>query len=211
MSKLTLIGLLVISVAVLPLAESQASLRVSNLGQTSTDNGFVGSDSWIAQSFHFTTDPDDYTLDSVQLLMNPANGSPSDFEASIYSGPLGTIPDTLLGSLTGSDDPSVGGVYNYMASGITLSRNVGYFVVLTSSTPIAQGAYDWSASDSFTRDGDWVINNQYATSSDGLSWQLTKRQEVFQIALYATPVPEPTTGALAALGLGALVVLRRRR
>jgi hypothetical protein len=194
------------------LAPAQGTLRVSNIGQTPNGNGLVGSDSWIAQSFFIlASEPDDYTLDTVDLLMNTATGSPSGFEVSIYSGIAGGAPETYLGSLSGDSDPSAAGIYSYTASGITLTAAVGYFVVVTSATPSTQGAYDWSASDSFTQTGRWVINNQYAKSSNGLSWQPTLRQEVFQMALYATPVPEPAAATLLVSGAVALGCARWRR
>ena len=212
MSRYISIACFVIATSVTPMGIAQGALRVSNIGQTPNGNGFVGSDSWIAQNFFIlASDPNDYTLNTVDLLMNSAAGNPGDFEASIYSGVAGGAPNTFLGSLSGSDNPSVGGVHSYTASGITLTGGVGYFVVVTSATPLAQGAYDWSASDSFTQNGSWVINHQYATSSDGSAWQVSARDEAFQMALYATVVPEPTSLALLGLGSLALVMVRRRR
>jgi hypothetical protein len=181
------------------IASAQGTLQASNLGLASTGSGTVGSDSWIAQGFGIlATDPNTYALNSIQLLMNPALGNPTGFSVSIYSS---LNPADNLGNLTGSA-PSAGGVFTYTASGITLSSGV-YFVVVTAATPIAQGNFVWSAAHG-SRNGNWYINDVYATSDDGLNWTGYARQNVFQMAIYATPVPEPSAGALLGLSLSGL-------
>jgi hypothetical protein len=177
--------------------QAQGTLYVSNLSQTPTDSRAIGSDSWIAQEFGIlATDPNTYILNSIQLLMNPASGNPAGFSVSIY-GSLSGEPNNNLGNLVGSD-PSTGGVFNYTASGITLSSG-NYFVVATAATPIETGAYDWSAANG-AGNGNWSINDSYATSTDGSSWTKYPRGDVFQMAIYATAVPEPSELALGALG-----------
>ena len=96
---------------------AQGTLYVSNLGQGPTGSTAIGSDSWIAQVFVIGTNSGGYALNSIQLLMNPASGNPTDFSVSIYSS-LSPIYD--LGSLSGSG-PAAGGIFTYTASGITLS------------------------------------------------------------------------------------------
>src|SRR5271155_4572171 len=99
----------------LPLvAEAQGSLYVSNLGQTPTGSAAIGSDSWIAQSIIAGTNADGYILNSIQLLMDPASGSPIGFNVSIYSS-LSGEPYDNIGNLVGSD-PSAGGIFTYTAS-----------------------------------------------------------------------------------------------
>jgi hypothetical protein len=189
-------------------AAAQGTLYVSNLGQTPTDSAAIGSDSWIAQRFIMGVSPNGNSLNSIQLLMNAASGSPSNFVVSIYSS-LGGVPASNLGNLTGSD-PSAGGIFTYTASGITLSASTIYFVVLTSATDIANGAYSWSAANGETVGSSGIIDDVYFSSPDGLSWTGYARQDVFQMAIYATPVPEPSTYALAGLGLAILSFLRRK-
>jgi hypothetical protein len=188
---------------------AQATLYVSNLGQAETGSMAVGSDSRIAQRIITGTDSSGYILNSVQLLMDAASGSPSGFNVSIYSSLSGN-PNSNLGNLVGSD-PSAGGIFTYTASGITLSPGAGYFVVATAETPVAQGAYDWSKGNQYA-DGSnlWEIYPEYFTSPDGSSWTGHGRQNAFQMAIYATAIPEPATLALAALGLAALSFRRRR-
>jgi hypothetical protein len=185
---------------------AQGTLYVSNLGQGPTGSTAIGSDSWIAQVFVTGTNSGGYALNSIQLLMNPASGNPTDFSVSIYSS-LSPIYD--LGSLSGSG-PAAGGIFTYTASGITLSPSANYFVVLTAATPVAQGAYNWSAGIQYAfGSNQWEIAAAYFNSADGLIWTGHSRQNAFQFDIYATSVPEPATYALAGLGLVVLSSWRR--
>jgi hypothetical protein len=187
------------------IGQAQGTLQVSNLGQTPTGSATIGSDSWIAQDFGTLVNaPSTYTLNSIQLLMNPALGNPSGFSVSIYSS---LNPVDNLGSLSGSN-PSAGGIYTYTSSGITLSAGVDYFVVVTAAAPVALGSYDWSASSGLTENGTLYIDDAYFSSSDGSSWMGHGRQNVFQMAIFATAAPEPGTLGLLALG-GMLIGLRK--
>ncbi len=202
LSLIPAIGLL------LPLmAQAQGTLYVSNLGQTPTGSASIGSDAWIAQSIITGTDSSGYILNSIQLLMNTASGNPSGFNVSLYSS-LSGEPYNNLGNLVGSD-PSVGGIFTYTANGLTLSPSTDYFIVLTAATPVAEGAYDWSAANSFTESNQWQLNDAYFSSPDGSGWTGHARGDVFQLAINATVVPEPATLTLAGLGLACLSFWRR--
>ncbi|HXC97969.1 MAG TPA: PEP-CTERM sorting domain-containing protein [Verrucomicrobiae bacterium] len=190
------------------LVQAQGTLQVSNLGQTPTGSAALGSDSWIAQSFFvLANNPNTYSLDSVQLLMNPGSGQPSGFSVSIYNVSNGS-PQADLGTLAGPD-PVGGGVFTYAASGITLSAG-NYAVVVTASTPLVQGYYDWSAANGQTPGNGLAIDNNYFSSTDGSSWTGHVRQNVFQMAIYATQTPEPGVIGLFALG-GLFVAFQRRK
>ena len=193
------------------MTSAQGTLYVSNLGQTSTGSAAIGSDSWIAQSIITGTNSSGYVLNSVQLLMNAASGSPSGFNVSIYSS-LSGLPYNNLGTLVGSD-PAAGGLFSYTASDLDLSPSTFYFVVVTAATPVAQGAYDWSAANGSPSVGNqqWTIYDFYNSSPDGSSWTGHIRLNIPQLGIYATAVPEPATVALAGLGLACLSLLRRRR
>ena len=187
-----------------PAASAQGTIYISNLGQTPVGSGAVGSDSWMAQPFTTGTNTTGYVLNSVQLLMDPALGGPNGFTATIYSSPGFGFPGIELGSLSGSD-PAAGGIFSFAALGLMLSPETGYCIVLSAATPIAQGAYEWSAMDSFGRiivaPGDpWNIDDAYYSSADGSSWTRHVRGNIFQFAIDGAAVPEPGFSSLLALG-----------
>ena len=201
-------------------AQAQGTIYLSNLGQPSVGSAAVASDAWIAQLFITGTNSNGYTLNSIQLLTGGATGSPSGFSVMIYNSspshppfnPSSTAPVNSLGSLSGPD-PSVGGVFAYRASGITLSPGTLYFVVLAAATPVSQGSYVWQHADNtiiLNPTDPWQLHDIYYGSSDGSSWSLHLRQGVFQLALDATAVPEPATYVLAGLGLICLNFWRRK-
>ncbi|HVU26590.1 MAG TPA: choice-of-anchor R domain-containing protein [Verrucomicrobiae bacterium] len=203
--------------------QAQGTLYLSNSGVTPMGSAEIGSDSWIGQSFYTGTNPDGYTLDSIQLLMNSAIGNPDNVTVSIYSWTSGTgAPGTEIASLTGFN-PSTGGLYTYTASGITLLPSTdgaeqSYFVVVTASTPVAVGAYDWSAANTeqqqlseFIQNDGWLFHDEYFSSTDGSTWTKTIRQDIFQMAIYATPIPEPQIYAVLGLSLAYIGFRRFRR
>jgi hypothetical protein len=189
-------------------AQAQGTLQASNLGQTSAGGAAVGSDSWLAQPFGTGSNPSGYVLNSVQLFMDAGFGDPDGFSVSIYNRPPGLPPLDRIGSLSGAD-PSTGGVFTYTGSDITLLPSTSYFVVVTSATPIAQGAYNWSAAlGSGQISNGWRIYPNDYYSADGLTWQFS-RANIFQMAIYATPVPEP--GQLGLITLSGLIFVWHRR
>jgi len=196
-----------------PIASAQSTLLVSNLDQTPTGSASIGSDAWIAQSINTWYNSQDYILNSIQLLLNAPSGSPSGFRVSLYSSKLNKdyLPASNLGSLEGSLNPSASGVFTYTASNITLSPNHTYFIVLTAATPVAQGAYSWSKLNGWTRGEYGEIDPYYCSSDNGSSWTSNVRSGQFQLAIYATPVPEPGAYALFGFGLAALSFWRRRK
>jgi hypothetical protein len=194
------------------LVQAQGMLYVSNLGQNSSGGVAVGNDSWIAQLFVTGTSSSGYVLNSIQLLMDPASENPSSFTVSLYSPGGNAAPETFLGNLNGSSDPAAGGILTYSATGITLSPLTGYFVVVTASTSVANGAYYWSLADTDldTTFGDsrWAIYELYGTSPNGSNWTEVAGQNIFQMAIYATAIPEPSA-YLIFLGSGVLFYVRR--
>jgi hypothetical protein len=194
------------------LSSAQGTLQVSNIGQVSTGSAPIGSDVWIAQLFYTGNNSGGYDLDSIQLLMDATSGSPGGFSVSIYglnsNGSL--LPGSNLGSLSGSD-PAGGGIFTYTASGLMLSPSTFYFVVLTTATPIAQGAYNWSAVNSPTINNDWEIYQDYCYSPNGLGWRSNSHQDVFQLAINATAIPEPSALSLLLLGGGVFLYVRTRK
>jgi hypothetical protein len=196
-----------------PPAAAQGTLYVSTLGETLTSSLAVGSDSWLAQPFDTGTNAAGYALNSVQLLMSAATGNPSGFSVLIYNQTTSSpySPMNSVGSLGGSLNPSASGLYSYTASGILLSPHTLYYLVVTATMSVAQGAYNWrDASDLAEGSDQWIIEPGYSSSSDGLSWQYL-RPNTFSMAIYATAIPEPSAVSLISLGCGILFYVRRRK
>jgi hypothetical protein len=127
-------------------AQSQGTVYLTSLGQPSVGSAAVASDSWQAEVFSTGKNPGGYVLDSVQLAMTPASGAPDDFAVMLYTatGVGGAIPGNCLGTLSGSSDPSTGGLYTYTADSLDLAPSTDYFIVVTAGTAASAGAYAWS-------------------------------------------------------------------
>jgi hypothetical protein len=174
----------------------------------------VGSDSWLAADFFTGTNASGYTLNSVQLAMTVASGTPSGFTVMLYSevGITGVFPGSSLGTLDGSLNPTTAGVYTYTpASNLTLSPSTDYFIVLTAGTTVANGAYGWSVTSTSSHgynSYNWDGETLFANSSDGLKWNYNL-STYGQFAINATAIPEP--GVLGLFGFGGLAFLWHRR
>jgi PEP-CTERM motif len=198
------------------IAQAQGTTYVSSLGLPPTGSSSVGSDTWLAEAFWTGTNGGGYLLDSVQLALTNASGTPSGFTVMIYNngaGPNGVSPGTNLYTLNGSLDPVAGGVYTYSpGSSLALLPYRFYFIVLTAGTPVASGAYEWNVTSTrgYITSGGWGAPNNLMSSSDGVHWGFPSPAAYAQFAISATPVPEPSTLALLALGGGFLLWQHRK-
>jgi PEP-CTERM motif len=186
---------------------------LSNVGQPSAGSLAVGNDSWLAAIFFTGNNTGGYTLNSIQLGMTDASGTPSGFTAMLYAiNPINGIPGNSLGTLNGSFSPVTDGIYTYTApSNLTLFPNAYYFIVLTAGTPVANGAYHWSlaGANSYNPSGGWnSVGGDLLTSVDGSSWSGLISDHP-QYAINATAVPEPSAISLILLGSGVLFYVRR--
>jgi hypothetical protein len=176
---------------------------LSNLGQASGGSLAVGSDSWLAAAFRPGFDAGGYSLDSVQLALADASGSPSGFTVMIYAtNPNSPAPFSYLSTLHGSLDPVAAGVYTFTpASTLTLSPGLFYDIVLTAETPIAVGAYEWNfaTTSAYNPSGGWFTGGPVLTSANGSFPGHVSAGNYAQFAINAT-VPEPSTLGLLALG-----------
>jgi hypothetical protein len=211
--------LLVFVVASPRLLQAQGTTTfLSNLEQASAGSSAVGSDSWIAAVFFTGNNAGGYSLNSVQLGMVDASGSPANFTVTLYAdanNPAGIRPGSSLGTLTGSANPASSGTYTYAApANLILSPGLDYFIVITSATSIATGAYDWSLSgvNSYNPNGNWGVPSGISSgvfgSANGSSWNSLSATYP-QFAVNATPTPEP--GVVGLLAVGGLIVAMRRR
>ncbi len=177
---------------------------ISNLGQPSAGGNSVGSDSWYAVEFRTGPNVGGYVLNTVQLTMTDASGSPSGFTVMLYSAFVGagTSPGSSLGTLSGSLNPVTSGIYTYTpTSSLTLLPGTFYFIVLTAGTAVANGAYGWSyvGTYSYSQSGGWGTDASVLHCSDGSSWSPILSVDA-QYAITATPVPEPGVFGLFVLG-----------
>ena len=135
----------------------------------------------------------------------------------IYEQPPGNpgapYPGSSLGTLDGSANPSMAGIYTYTpASSLALSGDTSYFIVLVSGTAVANGAYEWSESDSggTSPDGWNEASYFFLSQMSGIHW-LNSYPGITQFAITATPVPEPSLSWLLFLGSGFLIYVSRRK
>jgi len=195
------------------ITQAQGTTYLSNLGQPSTGSRAVGLESWVAAGFQAGTNASGYVLDSVQLVITEAFGNPSNFTAMVYANsPVGILPGSSLGTLNGSLNPAVGGVYTYTpSSNLTLSPRTPFFIVLTAGTRPADGAYEWShAGTNFYNPNDgWSGLSGVWTSGNGSFWA-RQTGDYLQYAINATPIPEPGVFSLLIL-VGSGVLWYRRR
>jgi hypothetical protein len=216
-TRTLLIGLVLVAVQLVHLeAPAQGTLYVSNLGQPSTGNAAVASDAWLAALFQTGTNSAGYVLNSIQLLMTAASGSPNGFSVSLYSFNVNSGPENRLGSLSGAANPSAGGLFTYTTSSLTLSPSSNYWVVLTAATPVANGSYYWSGANSgvYSSSGGWFLSGGSFFSTDGLSshWSGSRTGPgPFQLAINATAIPEPSSLVLFGLGGMYLALVAKRR
>jgi hypothetical protein len=196
--------------------QAQGTTYLSGLSPTVTGTASAGSDDWLAAGFGTGSNPDGYTLDSIQLGMANATGSPDDFTVMIYLGsPTAILPGTSIGTLDGSANPSTASDYTYTpASDLTLLPNTTYFIVVTAGTPTASGAYMWEEGTyPPNSSGGWGAGNRLLYSTDdGSMWSILQPYpSIAQYAINAAPVPEPGEFALFTLGALSLGLRRWRK
>ncbi len=214
MKEFALTSFIFLFLSSIQLTHAQGTTYLSNLEHPSSGSIAVGGDQWLAASFFTTTNPAvGYDLNSIQLAMNDATGTPNGFTVMLYSVAGGsTFPGTSLGTLSGSSNPSTAGIFTYTVPS-NLSRIISYFIVITAATPVASGAYEWSFSDmsSYNAADGWGIpsSTPFLVRGSGGRWNPVSGT-YFQFAINATPVPEPGLVALFVLGGLSLLWLRRK-
>ena len=216
MKNIVISGVIVLVVALLApqIVQAQGTIYLSNLGQPSAGSLAVGSDSWQAAIFTTGTNADGYVLNSIQLAMTDASGTPNGFTVmlcGVGNFPGAPLPGSSLGTLSGSTDPATGGIFTYTpVSNLTLLPYEYYFIVLTAGTAVANGAYEWSHAGtySYNPSGGWETYADILQSSNGSYWTSASTIDA-QFAIDATAVPEP--GVFGLFGLGGLFLAWHRR
>ena len=207
MKKLYFNMILVVLIALS--GQGQGTTYFSTLSNPSGGSYAVASDSMLATQFVTGTNNSGYVLQSIQLFLGTPSGNPNTFVVSLFSN-RARQPSVLLGLLNGDISPSAG-IYDYAASGISLTASTRCYIVLTSGTPVSSGAYNWRVSSLFNysaSDG-WTLGGGYVTSPNGSDW-LSLASNPLQFAVNATAVPEPGTASLIAIALTVCGFYRRK-
>jgi hypothetical protein len=176
--------------------KARADLITSNVEDANTSSNNFLSPFWFAQSF--TTDNTSYTLTAITIdavSFISSNG----FTLSLYDDNSG-VPGNPISVLTGPNNPTIGSTY-VPTSTITLSPLTTYFAV--AKAPV--GYYGWFLASSTAETGPGTIgNNWYNTNSSGSSWTQLSNQ-VFQLRVEGTAVPEASPVLCFGLTCGGLL------
>ncbi len=178
------------------LSSNASTTLTDNLAGTSGGATAASGSVWEAQSF--STDSQNYVLNSVSLLLSSADSGAAVYLYSDSS----SAPSQLLGQLNLSDNyssslsPTV-----FTATNLSLTANTSYWVVLND----VNGSVNWSyqATDSGTS-ANWA-------EWDGSFWA-TSTSYPYQLSVVATPaaVPLPASFSLLLAGLASLGFTKRK-
>jgi len=177
-----------------------------------TRNGGVTIDASVpAVAQGFSTTATGYIINSISVKLKQDNAASPDgtLNFSIYSADgTGGTPNTLVSSIstvaTSALPTSSASVYSLNSLNVTLSPNTSYYLVLTSTSTLGNGAA-WGYTNS--TNGTGFPSNQSIYSSSSWSAPSTSFPQMMQISA----VPEPSTYALAVLSIGTLAFARKQR
>jgi MYXO-CTERM domain-containing protein len=186
---------------------ASAVTLISNLGQPNFNSG--GVTSTTRHAVDFTTGATSSVVNEATVHLSYPVSTTATFEIWTSSG---STPASLLGTIgTVNVNSNTAALYTATnATGITLTPNTTYWLVLSSSTAVDFRINEFQTVDaggSFTNVG----GTNDATFSGGSWAPIGKSPLSVRYSLASTAVvPEPSR-ALLALGGFALVTLRRRR
>ena len=188
-------------------AVSQATVIISNYPQTNDTSTSAGLTTARIKALGFIMPNQDYFLDSVTVRLQftaTAVGVPI---VTIREAGIPTAPGAILTTLTAPGGYVAGaGNYTFTSAGsFLLAANTKYWVAVAGD---GGAGLDWrGSSPAITPTGLATHDGSLFTSNSGTSWSNSATLNTYEIN--ATAVPEPAT--MAALGLGAAAVIRRRR
>lgn len=191
-------------------ATSRATIVASTLSGDVDFNNQVDVSNWLAQQF--TMGSISMSLDSVRTsftFFDPAEDgtiATGDFRLSLYSDASGK-PGTELIILNGPANPDGTTTYTYTPStSFQLTASTKYWIVekVTSGTGVYWADMQFDSSP----DDVGIIGVSRLSDNGGVTWAAGETDPlIFEVN--ASPVPEPSILALAALG-GGVLHLRRR-
>lgn len=198
---------------------AQATTLFSNLGQSSsgTAAGIAVVGDLVATEF--TTGASASSITGATLRLQNNDIITHTYSAHIYSSTLG-VPGTLVASFTAVDGTLAAGsveLATYSHTGIPLAANTTYWLAIAIGQNSALSSSGFVETLSDVADvGSSFSNatppNMAQSPNSGGFWASTSSAQNGQFSLEGTlsPVPEPSRALLAALGLAALFIKRRR-
>jgi hypothetical protein len=199
LSRLTALGLLAIVGS-----SAHAVVLISNMpGNDGTQTALINALRQKAMSFT-TSAGTPFILSSATLRLNAnVNAAPI---LNLHADTGANLPGTMLTTFTNPGSFTTGFQNYTFTTGFALSSSTKYWLVL--SQPAGTTPFDWKASSpAVTPTGTFTHSGSLFTTNGGTTWTTSATLTTYQ--LEGSPVPEPAT--MAALGLGALALLRRRR
>jgi hypothetical protein len=195
-------------------AGAQADVLVSNLAQPERSFSELTSLFWAAQSF--TTDGSVHSLSSIDAMLGTSalRGDDTEVVAELHASGPGIIGSLLTSFSFGSMPSGAPTPISLLpTSGVTLSAGTTYWLVLGERHGSLDTEYlGWSYADGNASTGPGSLGAFGYSTDGGTSWSASTfdTPNPFRLAVnVASPVPEPSSVALMALGLMALLAMRR--
>lgn len=149
----------------------------------------------------FATGGQSCSLNSIVAFAS--GSSPAGLSLGIYNDDSG-VPGNLLFTLGTPDDFGTAGNYSFQASGHILNPETTYWVVGQSA--VGSSANWWTG----TATQPMIAHSRLSADSGlWIPWSLLPSAPLSMV-VYASPVPEPSTHALMALAVAALISSRQR-
>lgn len=191
---------------------AESTTYISNLAGSPLGIVAIASNARLAQSFKTGASSLGYNLNAVQLSLDVASGNPDGFTVSLFAD-NNFHPGISLGNLTGSANPTGGGIFSYSATNTILSPSTKYWIVLAAQTPLITGNYNsrFTSFFNYSSLANWSMDRYYEKSTDGINWTDSNVGYDLQFSVTATAIPEPSSLALWLTGgILAANFIRRR-